>query len=245
MAEGEWPKQARAALVELCGAGSADSTEICIRLLADIKSIFGTADQLQTEVLLGSLMALSESPWREYNRNGPITPKQLAELLEDFGPHPRKIHVWEGAKRLTLRGYLRSDFQDAWERYPLPEEAEEENEESGPVSAEPAKSTIHPPHPPQPNVYAGPGDFPHPPHEGSGAGRKSEESPINTRGGARGADEIPNTQAEDDSADVEPWLTPEELAKYAGHDVPQEVSALPQDWTPTDADSLDEDEEAD
>jgi hypothetical protein len=152
MAEGEWPAQARAALVELCGTGSADSTELCIRLLADIRSIFKekNEDELQTEILLGSLMALSESPWREYNRNGsPITARQLADLLRDFGIGSRDIHTGTGKGRKSLRGYVKGDFKDAWERY-LPAES------NAPTSSE---STQHPRQPRQANVYACPASF--------------------------------------------------------------------------------------
>ena len=238
MAGGEWPAQARAALVELCGTGSADSTELCIRLLADIRSIFKekNEDKLQTEILLGSLMALSESPWREHNRNGsPITARQLADLLRDFGIGSRDIHTGTGKDRKSLMGYVKGDFKDAWERY-LPAES------NAPTSSE---STQHPRQPRQANVYTCPSEFSHPCQEGSGGDQKSEESPINTRVGGHGGDEgsIPST--EDDFADVEPWLTPEELAKYTASGVGQEARAPAQyqNWTPTDADSLDSQEE--
>jgi hypothetical protein len=241
MAGGEWPTEARVALIELCGTGSADSTEVCICLLNDIRSIFKTKneDRLQTEVLLGSLMSLDESPWREHNRNGsPITARQLADSLRDFGIGSRDIHTGTGKDRKSRMGYVKGDFKDAWERY-LPAEL------NAPMSSE---STQHPCQPRQANVYAGLSEFSHPRQETSGGDRKSEESPTNTRVGGHGGDEgsIPGT--EDGSTDVEPWLTLEELAKYTASSVEREASAPAQyqDWTPTDADLLDsQDEEGD
>jgi hypothetical protein len=235
LAGGEWPELARKALVSICGTG-ADTEDLSLRLLLDTRSVF-TVEELRTEVLLGSLMTLNESPWMDYKRNSPLSARQLADLLRPFGIGSRTIHEGTGENRKGAKGYVKRDFKDAWERY-LPSE-------DGPDSADPAKPAQHACQPCQPNVYVGPSEFSHPCQEVSGTDRKNEESPTNTRGGTLGTDEMPDKQVEDDSPDVEPWLTLEELAKYAGHDVPQEVSVLPKDWTPTDADSLDEDEEAD
>ena len=234
LAGGDWPELARKALVAVCGTG-ADTEDLSLRLLLDTRQVF-TADRLRTETLLGSLMALSESPWRESHRNSPLTARQLADLLRPFEIRSRKIRL----EQETFQGYLRADFEDAWARYLGPE-----IDDSDSIPAQPASD---PEHPEQANVYACPSDFPHPEHRAHVPDRKSEESPINTRVVPDVPDQKRVARVEDDSTDVEPWLTPEELAKYTASGVGQEARAPAQyqDWTPTDADSLDsEDEEAD
>ena len=240
LAGGEWPELARKALVSICGTG-ADTEDLSLRLLLDTRSVF-TVEELRTEVLLGSLMTLNESPWMDYKRNSPLSARQLADLLRPFGIGSRTIHEGAGENRKGAKGYVKGDFKDAWERYLPPEE---EGDESGPVSAEPAKRAQHPCQPCQPNVYAGPSEFSYPCQEVSGTDRKDEESPINMRGGTLGTDEMPDKRVEDDSADVEPWLTPEELAKYRASGAGQKAPAPAQypDWAPADADTLDSQEE--
>jgi hypothetical protein len=232
LAGGEWPELARKALVTMCG-GEADAEDLSLRLLLDTRSVF-KADKLRTETLLGSLMALSESPWRESNRNNPLSARQLADLLRPFEIRSHKIRLGEE----TFQGYLKVDFEDAWARYLGPEIDDS--------ASPPSPSAFHPEHPEQANVYAGPSDFPNPEHGSDVPDRKSEESPINTRVVPGVPDEIPIADEGSDSADVKPWLTPEELAKYTGS-VGQEATAPAryQNWKPTDADLLDEDEEAD
>lgn len=222
LAGGEWPEQARKALKDLCGV-SADSEEASLLLLADIRSLFRTEnkEELRTESLLGSLAALSESPWREYNRNSSLSARQLAGLLQPFDIRPRDIHEI-GSDRKTFRGYRKADFKDAWERYLPPDEGEEElpkNESSGPAPSEPAQ---HPRQPRQANVYAGPSDFSHSRQEASGADEKSEESPINTRGGVGGVDEGPIPSTGDGENQ---WPSESEWVQFGDQDVPTEESS--------------------
>src|SRR5262249_37209911 len=53
-------------------------------------------------------------PWGSYTKDGkPITPGKLACLLWEFEIKPRTLRI-EGA---TGKGYLKVQYEDAWERY--------------------------------------------------------------------------------------------------------------------------------
>jgi hypothetical protein len=58
-----------------------------------------------------------EKPWAEYRRDKPLTQKQLANLLADFGIRSSDVHPRDDNHG---KGYERSQFEEAWERY-LPE----------------------------------------------------------------------------------------------------------------------------
>jgi hypothetical protein len=53
-------------------------------------------------------------PFSEWKNGKPITQAQLARVLKPFPIAPIKIRLPGGG---TLQGYMRSQFEDAWERY--------------------------------------------------------------------------------------------------------------------------------
>jgi hypothetical protein len=87
------------------------------RLLADIRDAFGIDDHLSTSALLGRLHELTEAPWADWYGK-PLTARGLAKLLEPYRIVPANRRL-PGETR--ARGYFRSDFADAWERYAPPE----------------------------------------------------------------------------------------------------------------------------
>lgn len=116
-AGGQWPSRARDAARALAGAVDSDEDDIGTLLLADLRDIFGAADRLPSEVIVGRLGAMAERPWPEYGRNRrPITQAGLARALNAFGVRPRGIRI--GAD--TPRGYVRADLEPAWARYLSP-----------------------------------------------------------------------------------------------------------------------------
>jgi hypothetical protein len=58
---------------------------------------------------------MEDRPWAEWSKGKPITKRQLAILLKDFGVEPKQ--VW--ANGLNKRGYRLADFQISglFERY--------------------------------------------------------------------------------------------------------------------------------
>ena len=114
LAGGCWPARARAALACLCGVDVPDE-DTGQQLLADTRDIFTQAlvDRLPTRQLLERLQAREDSPWNEFNHGHPFSAFRLSRLLRPYGVRPRDIRFDQGVQK----GYLRADFEDAWERY--------------------------------------------------------------------------------------------------------------------------------
>jgi hypothetical protein len=111
-AGGEWPQRARVASVALVALSMWKTPSLGVRLLTDIRTVFGDRDSMPTELLLEGLWKLDESPWGDL-RGKPIKARGLAALLRKFGVEPKVIRVGLA----TPRGYLREDLHDPWERY--------------------------------------------------------------------------------------------------------------------------------
>lgn len=111
-AGGSWPRRAREACLELCKVNSSRDASLGIRLLTDLRAVFGDEDRLSTEEVLTRLHALEESPWDDL-RGRPLDARGLARRLGQYEVESTKVKV-EGA---SLRGYRREDLWDAWQRY--------------------------------------------------------------------------------------------------------------------------------
>ncbi|OLM09314.1 DNA primase [Pseudonocardia sp. Ae706_Ps2] len=110
----DWPHRARQALLTLQDEGDDDQSER-IRLLADCHAAFGAEAALPTARLLQLLRADPEAPWSDYGPRGEgLSAKKLGELLKEYGIRSEKI----GFPGLgQTKGYRRSGFADAWQRY--------------------------------------------------------------------------------------------------------------------------------
>src|SRR5262245_58845895 len=124
-AGGGWGDRARGAARTLAGAGGEANPAAPVQLLADLQDLFAasTADKLATAAIIRHLIRLEERPWTEYAEGRPLTPRHLAQLLE--GVRIKAKQIRQGAA--TRKGYLRSDFTDAFRRYlpPVPAESGE------------------------------------------------------------------------------------------------------------------------
>ena len=108
---GEWPKRARAAAVSLVSAAKEAEPSLGIRLLADLRTVFG-AEVMATTTILNALHDLPESPWNDL-KGKPINDRGLAVRLRQYDIKSKQVRIGE----VTLKGYTRSDFFDAWRRY--------------------------------------------------------------------------------------------------------------------------------
>jgi len=117
-AGGEWPKHARKACEHLCSAPVDDTETPGVLLLHDLHTIFERLgkDQLATPDIVQELVGLEDRPWPEWRRGKPLTGRSLAKLLRAFEVKPGK---WRDGD-LSVRGYKRASFEDAWARYPSP-----------------------------------------------------------------------------------------------------------------------------
>lgn len=112
-AGGDWPERARAAAVEMVNEAKAKPATLGIRLLTDVRHVFGTEPRLSTHELLDRLHALETAPWSSI-RGQPIDARFLATQLSKYGiPTNRTIRV----QGQVLKGYQAADLLDAWSRY--------------------------------------------------------------------------------------------------------------------------------
>jgi hypothetical protein len=109
-ARGDWPDRARRAAIAL--SVEEDHPSVGMKLLADIREVFGDDSHLETVTLLDRLHNLEDSPWCEWYGK-PLTARGLAKLLEPYRVQPMQKRVGGGRGR----GYFRVDFEDAWRRY--------------------------------------------------------------------------------------------------------------------------------
>jgi hypothetical protein len=112
LAGGDWPERARVSAVSLVSLSRDRRESLGIRLLADLRNVFGEESALSTEHILEELIKLDESPWGDL-RGKPLDARGLARRLKPYGTAPTQIRT----NLKTLKGYRREDLHDAWERY--------------------------------------------------------------------------------------------------------------------------------
>ena len=111
-AGGHWPNRARVTAVTLVTDKSEDKRSMGIRLLEDLKTVFGDRDRLHTEEILSELLKLNESPWDDI-RGKPLDARGLANRLGKYQVKSKSVRVGEDSKK----GYAREDLVDVWSRY--------------------------------------------------------------------------------------------------------------------------------
>lgn len=112
-AGGDWPKRARAAAVSLVSDARQGTPSLGVRLLGDLRHVFGRRDAMATDEIIKALCALDEAPWGDL-RGKAIDARGLAHRLKPYGISSKQVRV---GPTLTLKGYARADLHDAWARY--------------------------------------------------------------------------------------------------------------------------------
>lgn len=116
-AGGDWPERAKQAFVALAGLEDDDDDDgIGPMLLRDIKAIFDERriERIFSSDLVEALIDLEESQWSEWRHGRPITQNSLSRILTAFGIRSKGT-IRIGAE--TKKGYLESQFEDAFKRY--------------------------------------------------------------------------------------------------------------------------------
>jgi putative DNA primase/helicase len=113
-AGGDWPARVRQIAEHTASAAEAVQTDGAL-LLGDIRNIFAEtqSDRLRSADIVAKLTGMEGRPWAGYGTNRPLTPNSLANLLAPFGIGPQTIRIGTG----TAKGYLRAQFEDAFNRY--------------------------------------------------------------------------------------------------------------------------------
>ena len=117
----DWPSRARAAALALVADSKRGTPSLGVKLLADLKIVFGDHDQLSTEQILTELHKIEESPWGDM-RGKPMDARGLAQQMRPYDIKPTQVRVLGS----VLKGYRRTDLHDSWQRYlgpPLDETA--------------------------------------------------------------------------------------------------------------------------
>jgi putative DNA primase/helicase len=114
VAGGDWPARGRKAALKLSGTES-PTMSTGTELLADIRDVFDSlgVDRIATRRLIEELCADDERPWATYNHGKPITPRQVAKRLGEYGITSTTIRI--GLE--TPKGYRRDMFEEAFQRY--------------------------------------------------------------------------------------------------------------------------------
>lgn len=115
-AGGDWPQWVRVAAVTLVTAAKAGAPSLGVRLLSDVRTVFGDAEYLTTAKLIDKLCALDESPWGDM-KGKPIDARSVARWLARYDVKPKTIRAGVS----LAKGYTRESLHDAWQRYLPPE----------------------------------------------------------------------------------------------------------------------------
>jgi len=122
----DYGRLARETAIKL-SAGNDEVPSLGVELLTDIYEAFEAkqVDRIFSEDLVKALCADDEKRWATYNFRSPkwITPKQLGQLLSKYDIKSSDIRWSSSMKTLSgnplgnKKGYRRSQFEDAFQRY--------------------------------------------------------------------------------------------------------------------------------
>jgi putative DNA primase/helicase len=114
VAGGKWPDLARQAALKLSGMDN-PTMSTGTELLADIQEVFEhkRMNKISTADLIAALCDDDEKVWATYNRGKPVSPRQIAKRLGEFGIKSKNVRIgYDQAK-----GFEIEQFQEAFARY--------------------------------------------------------------------------------------------------------------------------------
>lgn len=110
-----WPERARAAAQCFAEVASERAPSLGIRLLADLRSVFGDRPAMPTEDILDALNAMEEAPWGNL-RGKALDARGLANRLRQYSVRSRNLRIGGSIRK----AYYAEDLHDAWARYLSP-----------------------------------------------------------------------------------------------------------------------------
>ena len=114
LAGGTWPHRAREAAKKLSGDFDVDEESRGVRLLADLRAVFGDERTMSSVDVLEQLNALEESPWGAWHEGAGLRPRDLGRLLRPFGIKTKNVRVDDDK---ILKGLHHDDLEAEWVRY--------------------------------------------------------------------------------------------------------------------------------
>jgi hypothetical protein len=120
-----WASDARVTAVTVVTASKGTPPSLGIQLLHDIRTVFDKSyyNKLQTDAITSGLTRIPDSPWSNIRKGEPIDANYLAKKLRKYGIAPKSQRIGN----VVFKGYSREQFEDAWKRYPMPIEDEEDS----------------------------------------------------------------------------------------------------------------------
>lgn len=119
-AGGDWPERARDACEHFVfGADEVAEPTLGIRLLRDVKEVFGASQRMFSVDIVSALLRDLDKGWADIGYKQPLTQARLAKELKRYGIVSSQIRIGEG----QARGYkIDGDdgLQQAWDRYLVP-----------------------------------------------------------------------------------------------------------------------------
>jgi len=120
VAGGAWPKLVEETWRAL-SKRKGETREQAVELILDIHTVFESdssrPDRLPTAVLLESLLAMEDRPWRGMG----LTVHKLSRMLRPFEIGPTALWATKGGgEKGTRQGYFRRDFQEVFKVYVTP-----------------------------------------------------------------------------------------------------------------------------
>lgn len=107
-----WSQLVRSAAVDLVGQAQSTNESLGIRLLSDIRAVFGDRRRMSTTSILDELNALDDAPWGDL-RGRPLDARGLSTRLRKYGVCSRTLRVDDH----VVKGYDVDDLHDPWSRY--------------------------------------------------------------------------------------------------------------------------------
>lgn len=119
----DWLSRAKLAALAIKGA-TEEPQSLSNNLLHDVREVLTGFDAvyITTKDLLELLTEDEDMGWKHFNRGSSLTPRQLAKFLKNYGVQPKTVRV---SKTSTPKGYSVCDFDDVFNRYLKPLDAEE------------------------------------------------------------------------------------------------------------------------
>jgi hypothetical protein len=111
-AGGTWPNRARVSAVSLVSDALGGPPSLGLRLLGDLRTVFGDRDAMWTVEILVALVDLEESPWGDL-KGKPLDARRLAHLLRPYEVLSKQVRLGEKSQK----GYTKESLWDVWSRY--------------------------------------------------------------------------------------------------------------------------------
>lgn len=111
-AGGTWPDRARVSAVSLVSDALVGQPSLGLRLLGDLRTVFGDRDAMWTVEILVALGDLEESPWGDL-KGKPLDARRLAHLLRPYEVLSKQVRLGEKSQK----GYTKESLWDVWSRY--------------------------------------------------------------------------------------------------------------------------------